>query len=173
MQVTKLALALIFLFATTANAARLHHEAVYQEHWCNEAGGVTEFRLPDLARVDCLLDQYAVEFDFSDKWAESIGQALLYANETGRHPGVVLISENGEDDYKFLLRFLSAISQSDRAWRLWIIEPGNLPPTKPTPAIPLIHLPESPHPSTELIQDVEPTPDDLLKNIPLPNREKT
>ena len=123
----KIAFVLILLFATTANAARLHHEVVYQEHWCTEAGGVTEFVLPDLARVDCLLDDYAIEMDFSDKWAESIGQALLYANETGRHPGVVLISENGVDDYRFLLRFLSAISQSDRAWRVWIIEPGDLP----------------------------------------------
>ena len=125
-RIDKIVFVLILLFATTANAARLHHEAVYQEHWCNEAGGVTEFRLPDRERVDCLLDQYAVEFDFSDKWAESIGQALLYANETGRRPGVVLISENGEDDYRFLLRFLSAISQSDRTWRVWLIEPGDL-----------------------------------------------
>jgi hypothetical protein len=136
----KLVFTLILLFATTANAARLHHEAVYQEHWCNEAGGVTEFRLPDLGRVDCLLDDYAVEFDFSDKWAESIGQALLYANETGRHPGVVLISEKGEGDYKYLIRFLKAIEGSPKQWRLWIIVPDTFL-KKPFPKIPSLMVP--------------------------------
>jgi hypothetical protein len=136
----KIMLLLILLFATTANAARLHHEAVYQEQWCAERGGVTEYRLPDKARVDCLLDDYAVEFVFADKWAEAIGQALLYANETGRHPGVVLISEKGEGDYKYLIRFLKAIEGSPKQWRLWIIVP-DIFIKKPFPKFPSLGIP--------------------------------
>jgi hypothetical protein len=66
---------------------------------------VTEYRLDDGTRVDCLTDQYAIEFDFGPKWAESIGQALYYAEMTGRQPGVVLILEQpGDDRYLNRLR---------------------------------------------------------------------
>ena len=44
--------------------------------------------------MDCLTDTHAVEFDFSNKWAESIGQALHYQHMTGKKAKVVLILEN-------------------------------------------------------------------------------
>ena len=37
---------------------------------------------------------YAVEFDFAEKWAEAVGQALYYALKTGKKPAVVLIMED-------------------------------------------------------------------------------
>jgi hypothetical protein len=79
-----------------AGHARLEKE--YQDKWCTDHGGVMEYRLDDLARVDCLTDEYSVEFDFGRKWAESIGQALFYAEKTGKRPGVVLILESQDDD---------------------------------------------------------------------------
>ena len=45
----------------------------------------------DMTRVDCLAKDYAIEFDFAKKWAESIGQSLYYAKMTGKKPAVVLI----------------------------------------------------------------------------------
>jgi len=118
--------AFLFLTSCASFAQHLHHEADYQEAWCARKGGVTEYRLSDAARVDCLTDDYAIEFDFAEKWGESIGQALLYANETGREPGVVLIMENPESDYKYLLRLLKGIEESPKHWRVWIMEPGDL-----------------------------------------------
>lgn len=47
-----------------------------------------------MTRVDCLTDVHAVEFDFCEKWAESIGQALHYGLMTNKKPMVVLILNN-------------------------------------------------------------------------------
>lgn len=67
-----------------------------------------EVRLPDGTRCDCLTDTHAVEFDFGNNWAESIGQALYYAVQTGKKPGVVLILEN-QKDYKYWIRLNTVI----------------------------------------------------------------
>lgn len=89
---------IIFLFYSNAVAAHLHKEKEYQAAWCKAAAGVTEYALEDGTRVDCLTDEYAIEFDFAAKWAESVGQSLYYAARTGKQPGVVLIMENAGDD---------------------------------------------------------------------------
>jgi hypothetical protein len=44
--------------------------------------------LPNGTYVDCLNDTYAIEVDFSNKWAEAIGQSLMYAAELERLPGI-------------------------------------------------------------------------------------
>ena len=66
---------LVCACSSPASAKRLHKERWYQEQGCT---GVTEYRLPDRTRVDCLLEDYAVEYDFGRKWAEAIGQSLHY-----------------------------------------------------------------------------------------------
>jgi hypothetical protein len=117
---------LTLLLMSCAHAPHLQHEADYVESWCSEKGGIVEYVLPDKTRVDCLLDDYAVEFDFAEKWEEAIGQANLYANETGRDPGVVLIMEDPERDYKYLLLLLNGIEDSPQRWRVWTMEPEDL-----------------------------------------------
>lgn len=69
---------------------------------CNDLGGTMEYVLFDRTRVDCLTDKYAIEVDFAKKWAESIGQALYYADVTNKEPVVALIV--GEDDEKYVER---------------------------------------------------------------------
>jgi hypothetical protein len=44
--------------------------------------------------VDCLTDECVIEFDFSNKWAEAIGQSLYYANQTGKKADIFLICKN-------------------------------------------------------------------------------
>lgn len=80
------ALALLLLTAAPAFAQTERH---YQERYC--AGLELEHILPDRARVDCLSDTHAWEVDFSEKWAEALGQSLYYAAETGLKPAVVLV----------------------------------------------------------------------------------
>ena len=46
-------------------AKHLYKEAVYQDYWCNKHGGILEYELNDKSRVDCLLPDMAVEFDFA------------------------------------------------------------------------------------------------------------
>lgn len=61
-----------------------HSEASYQHAWCSMHQGIEEFENKDKTRVDCLTATHAVEFDFANKWAESIGQALHYQKMTGK-----------------------------------------------------------------------------------------
>jgi hypothetical protein len=74
-----------------------------------------EVVLDDGSRYDCLTDTHAVEFDFAPKWAEAIGQALNYAAQTGKRPGIVLILEREGD-----ARYLDRIHTVDRAFGLGI-----------------------------------------------------
>lgn len=85
-------------------AKHLHPEKAYQVKWCSTRQGITEYRLNDKTRIDCLLPDMAVEFDFANKWAECIGQALYYGQRTNRTPACVLIMENPEKDQKYLRR---------------------------------------------------------------------
>jgi len=73
-----------------------HNEESYQKAWCKAHGGIMEYENRDFTRVDCLTDTHAVEFDFANKWAESIGQALHYSVMTGKKPMVILILDTPE-----------------------------------------------------------------------------
>lgn len=96
----------ILFFANKCIAQHLHPEKYYQAIWCNANGGVMEYHLNDGTRVDCLTNDYAVEFDFAKKWAESIGQALYYGKMTGKQPAVALIIERPSDD-RYYYRILN------------------------------------------------------------------
>ncbi len=71
-----------------------HSESSYQHAYCSMLNGIEEFELPDKTRIDCLTDTYAIEFDFANKWAESIGQAVHYALMSGKKPKIVLILDS-------------------------------------------------------------------------------
>ena len=75
----KVILSFLVLLISIASASHIEKESYYQNIWCRENLGITEYILPDKARVDCLTNSYAVEFDFASKWAESVGQSLYYA----------------------------------------------------------------------------------------------
>ncbi len=95
----KVLLLLFLLNICACYPSHVYKESYYQNQWCNKWHGVTEYRLDDETRVDCLTQNYAVEFDFAQKWAESIGQSLYYSLETGKKPAIVLIIE---DEYDFI-----------------------------------------------------------------------
>lgn len=117
----KYILLFFFIGINTAFAAdRLHPEKYYQEKWCKEHGGITEYVLEDKARIDCLLDDYAIEFDFANKWAEAVGQSLYYALKTNKKPGIVLIIER-EKDKRFLDRLQPLADKY--SIKVWIISP--------------------------------------------------
>ena len=94
---------LVFGIVQTAFAKQEYAEKVYQKYWCIQNNGITEYKLDDGTRVDCLTDKLAVEFDFAPKWHECIGQALYYGKKTKHIPACVLILEK-EDDIRFLYR---------------------------------------------------------------------
>ncbi|MBF0368552.1 MAG: hypothetical protein HQL52_03755 [Magnetococcales bacterium] len=118
-------LALIFFvfLSLPADAARLHHEAWYQERWCQEMGGEAEVRLADRTRVDCLTDEYAVEADFAGKLYQAVGQSLHYAKMTGKKPGILLILEKPGKEQKYLDRLMGIIGYHGLGIRVWQVSP--------------------------------------------------
>ena len=107
----------LVLTITPVWAKRLYKEAEYQKAWCDKRGGVMEYELPDKCRVDCLLPDMAVEFDFANKWAECIGQSLYYGN---------LIMERGEKDVKYLRRLRRAAYRKGVGLRTFTMKPEHV-----------------------------------------------
>ena len=103
-----LILAMLFISTLSANAYPFdtkyynhwkavyhpHSESSYQHAYCSMHNGIEEYELSDKTRVDCLTDTHAIEFDFANKWAESIGQAVHYALMSGKTPKIVLILDS-------------------------------------------------------------------------------
>lgn len=112
---------------TSANcyAKHLYKESVYQEYWCNKRGGILEYELPDSSRVDCLLPNYAVEFDFAKKRDECLGQALRYSAYTENQPACVLIVER-KKDYKYYYQLRYTVQKKDLNVKLFTVTPSAL-----------------------------------------------
>jgi len=110
---------LILLFSALLSANHLHYEKVYQKVFCKKLGGKMEVKLKDGSRVDCLTAHYAIEVDFANKSYEGIGQALYYSIETGKKPGVCMISENPSKDRRNLNKLLTVAKKYDIA--VWVI----------------------------------------------------
>ncbi len=92
-------------------------EAYYVENWCSPDFGRKEAVLWDLTRVDCLSKDYAIEFDFAKKWAESVGQALYYSKMTGKMPAVVLILTNWSD-----MRYVKRVERINNGIKIFLIK---------------------------------------------------
>ncbi len=99
-------LSLLVVSVVVAGCAekKKHNEKYYQTQLCNELDGVMEQSLLDRTRIDCLTDEYAIEVDFSKKWAESVGQSLYYAEMTGKKPAVGFIMRDNKKDNRHLKR---------------------------------------------------------------------
>ena len=96
----------VCVFATAAAGEEREVGAAF----CEQANlGVTtatgEVRLPDGARVDCIIDyplaSFAVEIDRSSKWAECIGQALLYGEDSKANAICALFQDSHTTDKSF------------------------------------------------------------------------
>lgn len=87
-------------------------EKDYVNKYCR---GYKEFVLDDKTRIDCLTEEYAIEFDYAKKWAESIGQALYYSKKTGKKPAVAIIISKPSD-----IKYVNRIKEADN--RITIFE---------------------------------------------------
>ena len=92
-------------------------EAYYVNQWCTSDFGRKEALLWDMTRVDCLAKDYAIEFDFAKKWAESIGQSLYYSKMTGKKPAVALILTSPAD-----YRYVKRVERLDKGIKIFLIK---------------------------------------------------
>lgn len=117
-------LLIFFLHSPISFAANSHKEKEYQKLWCDQHNGEIEYVLDNRTRVDCLTEDYAIEFDFAYKWAEAVGQALYYAVKTNKKPGIVIIIEKEKRDQKNLKR-LEILTEKYNI-KLWTMTPSDL-----------------------------------------------
>ena len=99
--ITAILLSILFLLSSFS-AQAIENEPYYNQQFCKEMQGKAEYILDDKSRVDCLTDTHAFETDWAEtsKVYESIGQALYYAAETGKLPGILLlIRKDGSEKY--------------------------------------------------------------------------
>jgi hypothetical protein len=114
-------LLILLLLSSTAYGQRLNPEKYYVDEWCSRFAGETEVVLEDRTRVDCVTYYHALEFDFADKWAESISQALHYSLMTGKRAGVVLIVEDPQD-MRFVERVRNIIAAYSLPVDVWVTD---------------------------------------------------
>ncbi len=101
LQVISTMACIILAAESFAMATHFKLEKEYQQAWCDDAGGQSEYVLDNKIRVDCITNEYAIEFDFAPKWAEAVGQSLYYAIIANKKPGIVLILERESDERHF------------------------------------------------------------------------
>jgi hypothetical protein len=94
-----LPLLVVWLIPTTAGAV---DERAWQARYCK--GMELEKHLPSGGYIDCLSPEYAIEVDWSEHWAEAVGQSLYYASATGRKPGIILLCRESEGPVEGLCR---------------------------------------------------------------------
>lgn len=68
-------------------------EIEVQERYC--AGMQINQQLPDGSEVDCAKGDLAIEVDFSDHWAQAIGQSLHYGQVLQTRPAIILVCNAG------------------------------------------------------------------------------
>lgn len=88
-------------YGCTANRTdRLKDEKDFQRAFLNQYfQGKGSLEVPvRYGRIDILTTEFAVEVDRLSKFHEGIGQALHYANETGRRPGLALFVSNPDNE---------------------------------------------------------------------------
>jgi hypothetical protein len=97
-------------------------ESDYQNAWIKTRGGHGEVRMRDGTRADIITASHAIEVDFAEKWAESIGQSLHYAGLRRLKAGVLLIVDE-EDDVRYLKRWQTVVADNHLAIDLFLISP--------------------------------------------------
>lgn len=93
------------------------NEGYYQNNFAIQIKGETEVVLDDKTRVDIVTDTFAIEVDFAEKWAESIGQSKYYAKKLNKKAGILLVV-NPLTDEKYLKRLITTTYGDITIW-LW------------------------------------------------------
>lgn len=79
-------------------------EAYYTEQLAKRMGALSEVRLWDGVRADLEDETRIYEIDWANKKFEAIGQALLYAQYSGKKPVIILLVKHRVSEMKELYR---------------------------------------------------------------------
>ena len=109
----------LLLFAVFFTLMGEASEKSINESWCSEMGGMTEHRTSYGTYVDCLTKDLAIEVEYDYNWKESIGQALHYAEATGRSAGILLIIRN-KSNVNYLEQLNAVINKYDLPIKVFV-----------------------------------------------------
>ena len=106
-------LKIIFILLLTINTAyaKKYKESHYQATDCKIRGGKTEVVIKG-GRIDCETKHFVIEYDFADKWAECLGQALFYSAAKDKFGICSLILES-KKDFKYIDKLQNVIDYHD------------------------------------------------------------
>lgn len=109
---------LLFLSAVNAQEHGIP-ESQYADFIQTLIGGQREISV-ESGRIDLLTETHAFEIEWAPKWKEAIGQALWYALQTNKQPGIILIlKEKGE--YKYFVQLNSALQYAGLTGRFSVL----------------------------------------------------
>ena len=111
-----LAALIIFLSHSLISAER-----DVRDGWCDSMQGVAEFRTKDGTYVDCLTEQYAVEVEYDNNWKEGVGQALHYAESTGKEAAIVFV-KRAKSRKDYLSELLRVINKYNLPIEVFVVE---------------------------------------------------
>jgi hypothetical protein len=108
---------------STASTANAHRAKITENHWqvaFNNA--VTHGQLETTTasgRVDILTTTHAIEVDRVEKYQEGVSQALRYASDTGKKPGLALYLDGQANGVRLYLEAETICEKEDI--QLWLI----------------------------------------------------
>lgn len=114
MRAIAIILAMVIAGAAATPAAAFK-EIEVQRRYC--AGMPINQQLRDGTEVDCFTGDYAIEVDFTEHWAQAIGQALHYASLLGRRPAVILVC-NEKTKRSVCARHRARFVETVQYWRI-------------------------------------------------------
>ena len=88
----------LLLLMPAENAERMTCKALAPKY---EA--TCEVLMDDGTICDMITDEYAIEVDYTNKWAEAVGQSLHYAERTGKKPAIILLLRDPESEWRHLV----------------------------------------------------------------------
>lgn len=109
----------LLLFAVFFTLMGEASEKSINESWCSEMGGITEHRTSYGTYADCLTEDLAIEVEYDYNWKESIGQALHYAEATGRSAGILLIIRS-KSNVNYLEQLNGVINKYDLPIKVFV-----------------------------------------------------
>ena len=104
-------------------------EKIHQMDWCQGKNGYAEELLDDGTRADCLTETHAIAIKHASEWrevVENLGQAIHYAQQADRQPGIVLVVEDRKDCryVRRLRKTLKGVLVDENPVCLWTIGPN-------------------------------------------------
>ena len=88
----------------------------------NHCKGTVEVMLWDRTRCDCVTETHAIEYEWANKWSQSLGQALHYGRLLNKKPGIVLILKK-ETDRRYYNMLKKDIEFHGLKVDVWVIGP--------------------------------------------------